>query len=246
MSVLLLHGMGGGLSGWDALAARLAPHLELWDVRLPWAFTGNPDWARDPDVTQWVRASVDSVRGQAGAGPDVIVAHSFAANVALELLAGSDLPTATPSLLVSPFYRDVAADLDWSSVMSSMDGCYELIEKEIQQKHGPAGNDLLRSAVAQQMPKLTGLYPRLRFQQVYFRTSQLDLESLNVPVFLVGGSDDVGARADGVRLLAGRIPLARLEILDGCGHFPMIERPAELARLIEAFIDQAVQSSSAS
>lgn len=245
VSVLLLHGMGGGPSGWDALAAQFAPYLALWDVKLPWAFTGDPDWARERDVTQWVSASVDNFKRQTGSFPNLIVAHSFAANVVLELLTGSDLLATTPCLLVSPFYRDVAADLAWSSVISSMDACYTWIDKEIQRKHGPRGNDLLRATIAQRIPGLTGVYPRLRFHQVYCRTPDLGLESLDVPVFLVGGSDDVGAKADGVRMLASRIPHARLEILDGCGHFPMIERAAELAELIEAFIDQVVQSSSA-
>lgn len=237
VSVLLLHGLGGGPSGWDALASRLAPHLELWDVRLPWAFTGDPGWAEEQDVTQWVSACVDGFRREAGGGPDIVVAHSFAANVVLELLTGSELLASTPSLLLSPFYRDLGAHLNWPSVISSMEGCYTEIQK--------CGTDLLREAVARRIRRLTGIYPRLRFQQLYYRTPYLDLESLNVPVFLVGGSDDVGATADGVRMLAGRIPRARLEILDGCGHFPMTERAAELAELIESFIDQAVQSSTA-
>lgn len=242
VSVLLLHGMGGGLSGWDALASRLAPHFELWDVKLPWAFTGNPDWAREHDVTQWISAPVDSFRQQAGRVPDVVVAHSFAANVVLELLVESDLLASTSCFLVSPFYRDAETDLDWHSVMLSMDGCYARIDKEIQRKPEACGNDLARNAIAERVRRLTGFYPRLRFRQMYDRTPRLDLESLNVPLLLVGGSDDIGAKADGVRMLANRIPHARLEILDGCGHFPMTERTAELAELIESFINQSTPS----
>lgn len=243
VSVLLLHGMGGGPSNWDALAALLAPHLELWDVKLPWAFTGNPDWAKKRDVTQWVSASVDSFRRQAGGGPHVIVAHSFAANVVLELLTGSNLLADTPTLLVSPFYRHPEEDLDWRSVMSSMDRCYTWVDKGVQHKYGPSGNDLVRDAIAQQIGRLTGVYPRLRFHQVYRRTPRLDLESLNVPVLVVSGQDDIGAKVDGVRMLARRIPGARVEVLDGCGHFPMIERSAEMAELVEDFVDQAVRFS---
>ncbi|HEY1575356.1 MAG TPA: alpha/beta hydrolase [Pseudonocardiaceae bacterium] len=238
--VLLLHGMGGGLGGWDALAARLAAHLELWDVRLPWAFTGDPEWAREPDVTRWVIAAVDGVRRAAGRPVDVVVAHSFAANVVLELLAGSDLLTRTASVLVSPFYRDMAVDLDWCSVLSGIDGCYQRAAQEIEQRHGACGADQVRAAVAQQILRLTGFHPRLRFQQVYSRTPQLDLESMTVPVVVVGGSDDPAATADGIRLLACRIPHARSEILDGCGHFPMIERSTRLAEIIEDFIDHAL------
>lgn len=222
--LLLLHGMGGGLGGWDALAARLAPHLELWHVLLPWAFTGNPDWARERDVTRWVSASVDGVRRAAGRPVDLVVAHSFAANVVLELLAGSDLPAA--AVLVAPFYRDVAADVDGRAVLSAIDGCYERVAAEIRQR----------------IPQLIGPCSRLRFQQVYARAPRLDLESIGVPVFLIGGGDDPGATPGGIRLLAGRIPRARLEILDGCGHFPMIERPARLAEIIQDFAGQAVRS----
>lgn len=244
--MLLLHGMGGGLSGWDALAARLAPHLELWDVRLPWAFTGDPDWAREPDVARWVTAAVDGVGRAAGRRVDAVVAHSFAANVVLELLAGSDRLARTASVLVSPFYRDVAAEFDWRSVLSGIDGCYQRAAQEIQRRPGSCGTDQLRAAVARRISMLTGPYPRLRFQQVYTRIPRLDLESMTVPVCLVGGSDDPGATADGVRLLAGRIPRARVEILAGCGHFPMTEQPARLAEIIGDFLDHALPAAAES
>lgn len=238
--VLLLHGMAGGPSGWNALASRLPAWLELWDVKLPWAFTGDPDWARDRDVTQWVTAPVEHLRRRAGGGPDVIVAHSFAANVVLELLARSDVLASTPAALVSPFYREAGTNLDWRSVISSMEGCYLRIDDELTRKHGTHGNDLVREIVSRQIRRLAGFYPRLRFHELFSRTTHLDLESLDVPMLLVGGSDDPGATARSVRLLADRIPQARLEILDGCGHFPMTEHAARLAEHLTSFIDAAI------
>jgi 3-oxoadipate enol-lactonase len=39
------------------------------------------------------------------------------------------------------------------------------------------------------------------------------------------------------RALAERIPGARFELLEGCGHMPMWEKPAELSRLVKDFFE---------
>ncbi len=241
-SVLLLHGMGGGVSNWDQMASLFAPHLQLWDVRLPWSIAGEPGWAEDPDVTRWVSATVRHVR-QAAGGPDVVVAHSFAANVVLEILAGSDLLEATPAILISPFYRGTHADTGWASVLPTMKDCYSRFDEEIRARRGASVSDEIREAMVCRAFQLMGAHAALRFYETYQRSRLLELESLTMPVLLIGGGDDPGATADGVRAIAKRIPHASLEILDGCGHFPMTERAPELANLIEEFIDRATKCS---
>lgn len=243
VSVLLLHGMATGVSSWDELASLLAPHLELWDVTLPWSVTGDPAWAREPDVTQWVSAPLGHLRRVAGRGPDVVVAHSFAANVVLELLTGSDLLASTPVVLLSPFYRSADADLDWATFVPDLKRCYSRVAEESRRRRSRV-SDEAREAVVHRILERMGTHAPLRLYETYQRTPLLRLESLTMPLFLVGGSDDdMGASADGVRALAGRIPHARVEILDGCGHFPMTERAPQLAALLEEFIDQAMQTS---
>jgi pimeloyl-ACP methyl ester carboxylesterase len=235
--VLLLHGMGGGVGNWDALAALLAPHLELWDVRLPWAIGADQAWARDTAVTQWVADPVEQIRRTTGRDPEVVVAHSFAANLILELLAGSDLLSGTPAILISPFCRGTQADLDWSSVIPSMKSCFARVEEEIRLRRGSRVSDDIRKTMVQRAFELMGAYPPLRFYQVYMRTAQLGLETLTTPLLLVGGGDDIPAAVQSVAVLGQRIPPARAHIIEGCGHFPMTERPAEVARLIEDFIN---------
>jgi pimeloyl-ACP methyl ester carboxylesterase len=238
VSVLLLHGMGGGVSGWNDLCALLPAHLELWDVDLPWSLTGEPAWARDPEVTQWVSVPVEDLRRALGRGPDIIVAHSFAANLILELLAGTDLLEFTPTVLVSPFHRGTQADLDWPAVIPSMENCYAEFFRLMRNRRRNGGD--IDVVMARRLCSLMGTYAPLRFYEVYRRTPELALESLTAPVLLVGGSADIGASVDGIRLLSKRIPEANMAIIDGCGHFPMSENAPELARLIENFIDQCL------
>lgn len=229
VNVLLLHGMGGGVSNWDALAGLLAPHLQLWDVRMPWSLTGDSGWARDPEVTQWVSGPVRQVREATGGGPDVIVAHSFAANVTLELLAEPGGLT-TSAVLISPFFRGTRADLDWAAIIPSMESCYARIDHEIRTRRSE-----VRGTLAHRLIRLLGPDAPKRFYDVYRRTWHLDLAWLTTPLLLVAGGNDIEASFEGVRVLGQRVPHADVEVLDGCGHFPMLDRAAELAGLIDAF-----------
>lgn len=62
------------------------------------------------------------------------------------------------------------------------------------------------------------------------------LPLVSAPTLVVWGADDgVVPVAHGEAYAAG-IRGARLEILDGCGHLPALERPAELAALVAAFV----------
>ncbi len=64
---------------------------------------------------------------------------------------------------------------------------------------------------------------------------RLDLPRIDLPTLVVVGSRDLLTPARRARFMASRIPGARLEVLPGCGHLVMLERPDELDALIEEF-----------
>ena len=238
--VLLLHGMGAGVRSWDALAPLLAPRLELWDVSLPWSLAGDSAWARGPAVGQWVSDPVAHLRRVTGRAPDVLVAHSFAANVVLELLTGPDQPPAAAVVLISPLYRGGDRELDWSAVVPSLQACYARGIDEMRRRRSSRISDAASETLARRLFELMGAHAALRFYETYQRTPGLPLESLTIPVLLVGGSDDPGASPPSVRALGERIPRVSLRILDGGGHFPATTRPRELAGVVNGFLDEAV------
>ena len=63
--------------------------------------------------------------------------------------------------------------------------------------------------------------------------------ALRQEVLVVAGAEDGGVTPDIARAtwLAG-LSNARLEIMAACGHYPMVERPSELVRLVDAFLAQ--------
>jgi pimeloyl-ACP methyl ester carboxylesterase len=70
------------------------------------------------------------------------------------------------------------------------------------------------------------------------RVSALDRLYLaeSVPALLVWGSADPVIPADHGRAAHRAMPGSRLELLDGVGHFPQLERPHEFARLLAEFV----------
>ncbi|MDX1633348.1 MAG: alpha/beta hydrolase [Marinobacter sp.] len=68
------------------------------------------------------------------------------------------------------------------------------------------------------------------------------LERITAPVLVVWGREDrITDYRNGI-IFAERIPNARLEVLDGVGHAPMIEIPRRSATLVQEFIETAPDS----
>ena len=63
--------------------------------------------------------------------------------------------------------------------------------------------------------------------------------ALKLPVLCIVGDQDGSTPPDLVRSTAKLIEGARFEIVEGAGHIPCVEKPAETARLIGDFLNEA-------
>lgn len=62
------------------------------------------------------------------------------------------------------------------------------------------------------------------------------LEQLTPPTLVVWGRDDKGGSLESATAAVKRMPNARLVTFDACGHYPMIEHPAEYNKLVAEFL----------
>jgi pimeloyl-ACP methyl ester carboxylesterase len=235
LNVLLLHGMGGGVGSWDPLDELLAPNLRLWDVTFPWSTSGEAGWNHDSDVARWAAEGIRAAERAAGAPVDLVVAHSFAANVMLELADRDEYARRLPMVLICPFYRADTADFDWSVMGRYVEGFRRMLDEGIRLRAGHRIDQVTRLDMVGRLCDLMGPYTWLRFFDTFLRTPFLRLPRLDGPILVVGGELDEGATADDARRLAVLLPRAAAAILDGCGHFPMAERPEALATLVNDF-----------
>ncbi|WP_179167225.1 alpha/beta fold hydrolase [Streptomyces sp. 13-12-16] len=237
--LLLLHGLAGSGAVWDEVWQRPPTGLEIWTADLPWRSDHVLSWSRAGEQPDWIEAALDLVPG----GPDVIVAHSYSANVLLASLsaraaAGDDLADRyglRGVVLVSPFYRRSPDDFPWD-VMADMQGRFFHIMKEgIRTRSGERIDPDLRHRMAERVCERVGAYGWLRFCESYLRTPWLRTDLITVPCLVICGSEDFAARES--ELIATDLPAARLHLVPECGHYPMAERAQQFVDVVGAFLD---------
>jgi 3-oxoadipate enol-lactonase len=99
---------------------------------------------------------------------------------------------------------------------------------------GPAHYEAFR-AMAVQLPAPLPVLMR-QLQAVLGHDTSARLGSITAPTLVIHGSDDQVLNVANARHIAGLIPGARLEILEGTGHMFWWERPDESARLVREHV----------
>ncbi len=96
------------------------------------------------------------------------------------------------------------------------------------------GLQILRRAPLQHAIELLQCRSALRVQD--------RLTELRLPVLVVHGTADVICSPADARRLAGGLPDAELQLLDGLGHVPIFSAPATVARLIDKRFKQSMHA----
>ena len=233
--LLLIDGLAGSPSIWSSFADLAAPEYEIWHMDVPWGSPGVRDWGLDHDLVRWLSPALES---GTGSGPfDVAVAHSFGANLLLELLCRDQL-AAPPSkvVLVSPFYRPSADSFDWATMSYFLNEWHLLLEEGVRVR--ASGRMSARSLrdTSVKLRDLLGPYAWIRFFDTYLRTPELRVDRLTSRFLVVGGDSDPASADTDSQHLADRLPDSRLVILPGCRHFAMVEYGIEFAKLVSEFL----------
>jgi pimeloyl-ACP methyl ester carboxylesterase len=225
-----LHGwlLAGRL--WEPLRSELAPRWELLAPDLP-GFGGSPrPRGLQTSLASYGRWLAGWVRQQAGRRPVVLLGHSLGGSIALhaapllgeqlsglvQIAAGGGVYQPRPFAQVR---RGGATFLRWRphwlGRWPPLEPWRSPLVAELRAARGLLACSTNRGAV-RQLPWLTAALP--------------------VPSLWIAGSRDRVMEPRYVRHLAGYTPLHRLELLEGVGHLPMRQCPAQLAELIEDWL----------
>ena len=227
--LLLLPGMLGDGSVWDAVAAQLG------DVSSPQFVRVDLD-ASVPEMAASVLAVAPERFALAG--------HSLGAIVALEI-ARQAPQRVTRLALVNGSGRAPSDEqqVSWSSLLDRLDaGEFAAIVDELASATLPTAKrrDAALVAVGQRMARAVGpagLRRQLEAQRA--RTSYLDVAaSLAVPVLVVSGALDEVCPPERQHELLAHCPRARLVTLDGAGHMSPVESPDELAAALREWLSE--------
>jgi pimeloyl-ACP methyl ester carboxylesterase len=62
------------------------------------------------------------------------------------------------------------------------------------------------------------------------------LLAVQAPVLVIAGSLDGGSGIPGAEAVAASFSTARVAVMEGCGHYPWVDAPAEFASLVDRFL----------
>lgn len=180
-----------------------------------------------PDVAAFAAALVP-VLARIGE-PYALVGNSMGAAVALEaLLAGARASAfvaigCAPKLRVSPAIL-AAAEADFETFVRSMPAAY------FARPEGALGDEAIRQIRLVGRDRTVADLRACDAWDVGDRAS-----AVRIPTLILTGEMDVMTPVRFGRMLADRIPGARMRILAGTGHLAMAESPAETNEALRAF-----------
>lgn len=242
--LLLLHGLGGNLSSWDAIAAELAADRELVVVDLP-GFGGTPPLEGEVTIPAMADAVGAFLAENDLRGVDV-VGVSAGARLALELARRGEVG-ATVALAPGGFWSAGQKRFFNISIGISI----RLIKLLQPLMPFLTGNPVTRTLLfAQLSPRPWALRSELMLPEMRsFARSPSSLAALDGlvngpaqegapagslpgPVTIVWGKQDLVTLPSQAETAQRLFPDARLEWLDRCGHFSYWDRPAETVERI--------------
>ncbi len=231
--MLLLHGMFGRPSDWDAVRGALAdkwrvlvPNLPVFDFPLGKCGLENlcDDLRRLLDEHGFERA--------------VLVGNSLGGHISLltalrapERVAGLVL-TGSSGLFERGFERGVPRrpDRDWIRRKVS--------EVFFDQKHV---TEELLDDVSETISDARTVLNIVRLARAVKRSNLRDLlPQIQCPVTLVWGTEDVITPPEVAYDFARLMPTSELHFIEQCGHTPPIERPAEFVRILRDSLERLV------
>ncbi|MEM9035628.1 MAG: alpha/beta hydrolase [Actinomycetota bacterium] len=235
LTILAVHGNGGGAFRFDRLHGHVPADVELLAIDLP-GFGGRPLPERPATMETLAGALSDEVA--AVDGPVVVLGHGIGGSIALSALQGRDdvagliLHAPVAARLEQRWFprlmrpAPVRAAVQWaiSSLPARLLGRFVLFRR----------GDVPRSYVD-------------RFLREYRRTEAFadmfdlltaewfeSLEPLATPTVILWGEHDRVLGADQADELLRLVPGADVEHVAGWGHFPMVEQPEDyLDRVVE-------------
>jgi pimeloyl-ACP methyl ester carboxylesterase len=228
--LVLIHGLGGDHLSWPPEIRRLAD-VRVFTLDLPGhCKSEGPGCQSVADYAE----SVVGFMNATGLSRAVFVGHALGGAIALTLaidhperVAGIGLISTGPRLPVSSAVLENAANP--ATIILAIQTLQELM-------HIPQAAKYLKDQTFRHLSSIrqTLFHGDLRASDQFDLTTRLD--AIRTPVLVLCGTDDQLTPRRFSESLAGQIPGAALQTIDGAGHLVMLEQPRRVAALLSVFM----------
>lgn len=247
--LLLLHGFTGRGTSWGAHAAAFAERCRVITADLP---GHGRSGTADPGRMTVERTADDlaAILRRLAAAPADVLGYSLGARIALRLAVAH--PAAVARLVLESPSAGLETDRERRARRAADEALAARIERDGIEafvagwERGPvfATHAALAPAAAARQRSIRlrndphGLAASLRGAgQGAMEPLHDHLAGITAPTLVIAGAQDAIGRPRAERVARG-IPGARLELIDGAGHTPHLERGSVFRRLVTAFLQE--------
>lgn len=237
-TVTFLHGLVGLNDHWEEVAQRVETRLRSVMLELPLLELRSQDCSIEGVATLTERFLEAHL-----AGPTILVGNSFGGHVALHIALRR------PELVRGLVLAGSSGLIERSTVRGAQ---HRPSREWLAEKIGELFFDRrhVREADLDRAHAELSQRRKARAMVVLSRTARRDhlgdeLSRIHAPTLLIWGEQDIVTPPEAARGFLARLPNARIEWFEECGHVPMVEKPDEFARALLAFAEGLVSSRAA-
>lgn len=232
--VVFAHGLEDSWASWHSMAKQFDPDWRLLAIELPWRAGNDYEW-RTRRPGEWLGDGLDLI----GTVPDVLVAHSFGANAALELMCAFDPRAGRSAALLCPLYRLPHLPVTWRMLDRSRTSFVENIREGVRARLG-SRVDALSPALLDTMIEMAvdrvGPAGFLTVFDQFVNSANLALGGVELPTLVIAGDSDPNTSGEVAAELAAGMPGAGVFVGEGFDHFCHIRRAADVAGRITRLV----------
>ncbi|OLT19107.1 alpha/beta hydrolase [Actinomadura sp. CNU-125] len=235
--VVFAHGLEDSWTSWRPLAAALDPRWRALALDLPWRPGNDYGWRGRP-ARHWLGLGLDLV----GEPPAALVAHSFGASTALELMCARDRRVGAAAVLMCPLYRMPSQPVSRHAFERARAAFVQHVRDGVRAKMGDRADALDPEVLAAMMDRAVDRVGPLAFLAVFERfveSAALGLGDISLPALVLAGGADPTLSERAAAALAAAIPGADLHIDPDYDHFCHLRNAQRIGGLVGDLVGSA-------
>lgn len=237
-SLVTVHGIADSADVWQPVCRALDQRFKsYWQLSLKWHM-GVGEAYDYPDCGDVLKAGWQHLPE----GPKVALVHSFGCISLLKMVQNDTLRDVDAVVLLSPYYKADYTAFSWDLFVQYVNEFERFLNTSIDARMGDrAVSPKMRETILEHLLQSYSPPSWVMFFQAWSTTPALDITRLNVPCKVMTGSEDFSLPVEDARVLASKLQDADFEVLDGLGHFALIENATATASRISSFLSERFQ-----
>jgi len=247
--IVLIHGIGAALDWWDAIAPGLSSDHRV--IRLDLIGHGGTEAPGSGYAIARQAALVKAVLDRLGVARTVVVGHSMGGEVATAFAAANPANVERLVLIDTPPKLETAFDLKTRLGLMPLIGqglwrvrTDAVLRQALTQGFAP-GFPVPETFVADLWQLTYTVFHNAHGDSIAYVTEEGTPERLAAiepipPLLVIFGTEDALIAPSSAKLYEA-VPGAKIVMVDGAGHSPMVEKPEQTLAAIRRFIDERTE-----